>query len=162
MREQRLIEALYPGGELETATPGRRFGAWLLDGLLVFLTLGIGFLIWSLIAWQKGQTPAKQLLRVYVMREDGSRAGGWYMFLREALIKSVVVAVITVVTAGLFGGLAAAWCLWDKERQCLWDKFGGSYVAFSPEGYRPLTRAEYRERGQEPPGRRGKAAIAAV
>jgi hypothetical protein len=44
------------------APVGRRIGAWFLGGLLSVVTLGIGYAIWGLIAWSKGQTPAQQIL----------------------------------------------------------------------------------------------------
>jgi hypothetical protein len=95
------------------------------------------------------------------MREDGSRAGGWYTFLRELVIKSLVVSFLTGVTLGLFWLVAALWCIWDKERQCLWDKIVATYVGLSPEGVKPLTAAEFRLQGEVPPGRKraGGAAV---
>src|SRR5206468_6518647 len=44
------------------ASPGKRFGAYLLDLLLIIVTLVIGWLVWLFIDWGKGQTPGKQLL----------------------------------------------------------------------------------------------------
>jgi uncharacterized RDD family membrane protein YckC len=154
----RIIETYYPRGELETATPLRRLGGYLLDVLLIVLTLGIGWLIWSVIVWKQGQTPGMQLLRMFVMREDGSRAGGWYTFVREVLIKGLLGSILSAVTFGLYPIVGAAWCIWDRQRQCLWDKIGSTYVSFSPNGFRPLTAAEFRERGELPPGRRTEAA----
>lgn len=118
--QARLIESYY---ELETASPGRRLGGYALDVLLTIVTLFIGWLIWFIIVAPRGQTPGKQLLGMYVMREDGSRAGGWYMWLREFVVKGLVFGVlIATITGGLAWVVAALWCLWDRERQCLWDK----------------------------------------
>jgi uncharacterized RDD family membrane protein YckC len=147
----RIIESYYPTGDLETASPGRRLGGYVLDVLLFVLTLGIGWTVWSAVVWQRGQTPGKQLLRMYVMREDGSRAGGWFTFLREIGIKGVLGSILTTLTLGVYGLVAPLWCLWDRERQCLWDKIGATYVAFSPTGFKPLTAPEFRERGEVPP-----------
>ena len=151
--QARLIESYYGLDELETASPGRRLGGYALDVLLTIVTLFIGWLIWFIIVAPRGQTPGKQLLGMYVMREDGSRAGGWYMWLREFVVKGLVFGVlIATITGGLAWVVAALWCLWDRERQCLWDKVTATYVARSPLGYRPATANELRFQGMEPRG----------
>ena len=158
----RRIEAFYPPEQLQTASPGRRLGGWALDGLVAVVTLGVGWLVWFLIVAQRGQTPGKQMLGMYIMREDGSRAGGWYTILREVVIKglfSLVISVISGATNGVGGLLwlpAALWCTWDRERQCLWDKVTSTYIAHSPQGYRPPTAEELRMRGEEPPAVSGR------
>ena len=60
---------------MEPATPLRRLGALLLDGLLFFLTLVVGYIIWWLIVLRRGQTPGKQLLGIRAVRRDGNPAG---------------------------------------------------------------------------------------
>ena len=162
----RRIEAFYPPEQLVTATQGRRLGGWVLDLIVVLASFGVGWLIWFLIVAQRGQTPGKQMLGMYIMREDGSRAGGWYTLLREIVVKtlfSIVISVISGVTNGLGSLLwlpAALWCTWDRERQCLWDKVANTYIAHSPEGYRPPTAAELRMQGEEPPAMSGRTTAA--
>jgi len=136
-----FIEQSYPRGELETATQLRRLGAYALDLLIGTVTLYVGWLIWSLAVAQYGQTPGKQLTRLYVMRKDASRAGGWYTILRELLIKHLFFGAVSVAVLPLFT-IAGLWCTWDKERQTLWDKVVTTHVAYSPSGFRPLTAAE--------------------
>lgn len=166
MQPLRRIEAFYPPEQLVTATQGRRLGGWLLDLLVVIATFGVGWLVWFLIVAQRGQTPGKQMLGMYIMREDGSRAGGWFTVLREIVVKtlfSIVISVISGVTNGLGSLLwlpAALWCTWDHERQCLWDKVANTYIAHSPEGYRPPTAAELRMQGEEPPAVSGRTTAA--
>ncbi len=151
--QTRRIESYYGPDELETASPGRRLGGYALDTALAIVTLFIGWLIWFIVVAPRGQTPGKQLLGMYVMREDGSRAGGWYVWLREFVVEGLVFGVlVSGITGGLGWALGALWCLWDGERQCLWDKVTATYVAYSPQGFRPLTANEMREQGTEPPG----------
>ncbi|HEY2287457.1 MAG TPA: hypothetical protein VGH88_17095, partial [Streptosporangiaceae bacterium] len=50
---------LLPNGT-ELASVGRRIGAYFLAIPLAIVTLGIGYIIWGLIAWGNGQTPALQ------------------------------------------------------------------------------------------------------
>ena len=99
--QPRLIESLYAPEELATASPGRRLDGYALDTLFLIITLFIGWLIWFIIVAPRGQTPSKQLLGMYVMREDGSRAGGGYMWLREFVVEGIVFGVLI---SGLTGG----------------------------------------------------------
>lgn len=132
----------YQPDELVLAGPGRRFAGFLLELTLILLTIFVGWAIWSAFVYRRGQTPAKQLLRMYVMREDGTRSGGWYTLLREWVIKPVTNGLVSTMTLGVGQIVGAAWCIWDEKRQTLWDKVGATYVAWSPKGYRPKTAAE--------------------
>jgi uncharacterized RDD family membrane protein YckC len=109
----------------------RRLGGYLLEGLLILLTLLIGWLVWSIIVWGRGQTPAKQLLGMRVLsRETLTSARRGRMFAREIPCKWIVelFASITVV-----GFVVYFWLLWDKERQELWDKMVETIVVNDPE-----------------------------
>jgi len=112
------------------ASPGRRFCGLLLDLFLIGITLGIGYFIWSIFTFRKGQTPAKQLLGMRVVRLNNSYATRyWGTAFREWIAKWVVGAVAT-------GALAVLdfWLLWDKDNQELWDKFLGTVVVNDPNG----------------------------
>lgn len=65
------------------ASVGRRIGAYFLGGLLSVVTLGIGYVIWGLIAWSKGQTPVQQVLGLQTWRPQQQANATWgTMFLR--------------------------------------------------------------------------------
>ena len=55
----RLIESYYGADELETASPGRRLGGYLLEYVLAIVTLGIGWIVWFIVVAPRGQTLAK-------------------------------------------------------------------------------------------------------
>ena len=112
---------------------GRRFGGLLLDALLIVCTLVIGWVIWTLIVWAQGQTPAKQLLGMRVVRLDTKTHAGWgRMFLRDFIGKLVVAAVSSLIP--FIGDIAAdCWLLWDKDKQELWDKIAGTVVVNDPD-----------------------------
>lgn len=135
----------YPDAHLDrqfgmtTATPARRLGGNLLDGLFMVITLFIGWLIWFAIVAPRGQTPGKALVSTYVMREDGSRAGGWFMWGREGLVKWLLFSIVDFFAFGFAKMIASLWCLWDDDKQCVWDKIMSSYVAYSPYGPPSLT-----------------------
>ena len=80
------------------ASPGRRIGAFFLAIPLVIVTLGIGYVIWGLIVWGNGQTPALQVLGMRCFRPETNRvAGFWWMALREIVgrILEVILSIIT-------------------------------------------------------------------
>jgi uncharacterized RDD family membrane protein YckC len=125
--------------------------AAILIAMVLFIAGLIGWVVWWCITAANGQSPAKQMLSMYVMKEDGTRAGFGTILLRELIIKGVLGTVINIFTFGIYGLLAALWCLWDRDHQCLWDKIGSTYVAWSPMGYKPGTASEYWRSGMQPP-----------
>ena len=116
------------------STPGRRFAGYLLDGFLFMITLGIGWLIWIIVfSARHGQSPAKQLLRMRVLRLQGHRVAGWgTMFVREVIYKFVVGALTSFFTLGVGFFVFYGWLLWDKNDQQLWDKMGATLVVNDP------------------------------
>jgi len=122
---------LPPGVEISGV--GRRLGGYALDGLLSIVTLFIGWLIWSLIVWNRSQTPAKQLLKMKTVKIDtGQRADYGTMVLREfvgkwLLVNAVIGSLCFVATIVLDFML-----LWDKDRQQLWDKIASTIIVNDP------------------------------
>ena len=112
------------------STPGKRLGGYLLDFLLVIVTLWIGWVVWSLFAWGRGQTPAKQLLGMRVLKLATSSTATWgTMFLREVIGKFVgwIVNSFTL-------GILVFMLLWDKNNQEIWDKIAATIVVDDPNG----------------------------
>jgi hypothetical protein len=73
--------------ELTPVTPTRRFTAWVLEIVLISGTAYIGWFIWSLVTWGKGQTPAQNLLKIISINETtGAPAKRPQMFIRFFLI----------------------------------------------------------------------------
>jgi hypothetical protein len=64
------------------------------------------------------------------------------MWLREALVKGWLLWFVTLISGGIAFVVAALWLLWDRDRQCLWDKILQTHVAHSPYGYVPQTLQE--------------------
>ncbi|MEV6342738.1 RDD family protein [Actinoplanes sp. NPDC051851] len=90
-------------GNLRLASPGARLGATVLDFVLALITLGLGWIIWSLFTWSNGQTPAKQLLGQVVVNETTGEVFGWgRMALREFVIKGFVSAIASNLSFGIF------------------------------------------------------------
>ena len=108
-------------GTVVMATRMSRFGSWLANILLVFLTLGIGWIIWWFIVAPKGQNPGKAVVGLRVIKTDGSKATTGTMFLRGLV--GAVLGVISIV-----GVVDALWMLWDKDAQTLHDKMAETVV----------------------------------
>lgn len=118
------------------ASKGRRFGAYLLEIPLVLVTLGIGYLIWMLVVWARGQTPAKQLLGMRVVRLEERRAAHWgWMALRNFLLGLLIGFPLELI----FPGLSFLWLLANaiallasSRNQALWDMIVKTVVVHDP------------------------------
>jgi len=65
------------------------------------VTLGIGWLIWSLIVWSEGQTPAKKILKLRTINYTNGHHATWgHMGIREGLIP-ISVSIVSSLTGGL-------------------------------------------------------------
>jgi uncharacterized RDD family membrane protein YckC len=122
---------LPPGVVLSSA--GKRLGGYVLEVVLVIFTLVIGWLIWSLVVWGKSTSPAKQLLKMKVVKKDtGLRASYGTMALRELVGKWLIVNIVIGSLCGLATLVLDFMLLWDKDRQELWDKIAGTIVVDDP------------------------------
>jgi uncharacterized RDD family membrane protein YckC len=109
-------------------TAGRRLGQYALDALLAIVTLGIGYLIWSLFIWRRGETPAMQILRIKVVKLDTGVPATWgTMALREFVGKYIVMGLISSIFFPAWVVLVFM-LMWDKNKQELWDKIAGTIV----------------------------------
>ncbi len=113
---------------VELASVGRRIGAFFLAIPLAIVTLGIGYLIWGLIVWANGQTPALQVLGMRCWRpEDRRVAGWWWMALRE-IVGRLVDGILSVITELVSFILM----LTRPDRRCLHDLIAGTVVLYDP------------------------------
>src|SRR5438128_1391043 len=63
---------LDPEGTVVMASRGERILAWLVNIVLLFLTLFIGWIIWWFIVAPKGQNPGKAVVGLRVIRGNGN------------------------------------------------------------------------------------------
>ncbi|WP_305784007.1 RDD family protein [Symbioplanes lichenis] len=111
------------------AAAGDRIVAALLDFLLVVLTLGIGWMIWSLVTWQQGQSPAKSMLGLTVVDAATGRPYGMgQMFVREFLVRGLLFGAGAALTCELLT-VADVVTLFREDARTLHDQVAGSAVA---------------------------------
>lgn len=112
----------------ELATPGRRIGAWFLSIVLVIVTLVIGYIIWGLMLWRRGQTPALKVLGMRVWRPAELQPATFgTMALREIVGRIVdgILSFITEITSFVL-------MLAGKQRKSLHDHIASTVVLYDP------------------------------
>jgi uncharacterized RDD family membrane protein YckC len=113
----------------ELATVGRRIGAYFLAIPLAIVTLGIGYIVWGLMVWGNGQTPALQVLKMRAWRPETNQvAGFWYMALREVpgrLIDGLLGVITGITSFVLF--------VTGKQHKALHDIIAGTVVLHDPD-----------------------------
>lgn len=140
--------------EVYVASRLRRLAGNLLEGVLLLVTLGVGWLIWLAIVAPRSQTPAKALLGMYILNDDETPASAARVWLREIVIKLIIFGVIGWVTGGIVTLLDALWILWDKNRQTLHDKIATTIVVRAPQGIGQLPGGVSPGRPAPPPAQR--------
>jgi uncharacterized RDD family membrane protein YckC len=123
-------------GMVERVTYNRRFfGDSLLEGLLMVVTLFVGWLIWFAFTAPTGQTPAKRMLGVYVLdAATGAPVSAGKMWVRELLVKGLLLSVVNSFTVGAGSLIDDIWVFFDKDRQALHDKVASTIVVYAPAG----------------------------
>jgi hypothetical protein len=85
------------------ASFGRRLEALALTPLLLIVTLGIGWLVWSVLEWRTGRTPSYRLLGLRVVRRDQGRPIG----LARSFVRSGICCTLLIVPTVVIGGVVA-------------------------------------------------------
>ena len=112
------------------------FAAFVLLGTIGIVVVGIlvivmiSYIVWWLIVLGRGQTPGKQIVRIRVIKDSGEPSGWGYTFLREFVIKLLLVGFISDATFGIGRLVDYLWPLWDRaeKMQTLHDKLLGTIV----------------------------------
>jgi uncharacterized RDD family membrane protein YckC len=122
-----------PAG-VELASVGRRIGAYFLSIPLFIVTLGIGYVIWGVVVWGNGQTPAYSVLGMRCWRLETGRVAGWgWMALRE-IVGRFIEGILGPITLVISFVLMTA----GQDRKCLHDHVAGTVVLRDPN--KVLTR----------------------
>jgi hypothetical protein len=119
------------------ASTGTRLHALALTVGLIVVTLGVGWLIWSLVEWCRSSTPSYGLtgLRL-VRRSDGASAGPVRVLCREVCCLVLIVPTIVVCCALGFTfvmGASPPDDLVRGSRHAPWDVLSGTEVVRVPQ-----------------------------
>lgn len=119
-------EHLVPSHAL--ASPWTRLVAALLNGLLVIVTLVVGYLIWTLVLWNQGTNPGKKMLGLRIVKADTGRLCTFGdMLLRNFVFGGLVLGFLGGVTLGI-ASIVDALMIFGSRRQRLIDKMAGTLV----------------------------------
>jgi uncharacterized RDD family membrane protein YckC len=110
----------------QLASRGRRIGAFFLAYVLSIVTLGIGYLIWGLVVWSKGTSPALQVLGMKCYHVEGQRVAGWGRMALRDVIGSIVDEI------AIFGLISFILFLTNNRRQSLHDMIANTVVLYDP------------------------------
>ena len=127
---------LHPGGDdlvfagKPICNPWERFGAYLLDSVLMVVTLFVGWLVWACILAQQGQTPGKKLLgqRVYRLDTGQPATFGWMVGMR-GIVAGVIFQLSFLI---LIGFVLIFMPFWDRRNQTVVDKISSTVVVTHP------------------------------
>lgn len=111
------------------ADPWLRFGSRLLDGLLIIVTLGIGWLIWAAIIGQTAQTPAKKMLNLRVIDVHDLRP---VRMGRMFWMRGILGGIVAFFALSCTFYVLAFMPFWDRHNQNIWDKVSSTYVVTDP------------------------------
>ena len=116
-------DAPEPVVEHDHASIGQRVGAAALEVLLFGACLGVGWLLWWIVLWDNGQTPAKAALKLRVVRaSDGYIPPTGRMAAHELLAKGLLPLAL----------VSGAVALVDRDHRSLWDRVTGTVVIRDP------------------------------
>ncbi len=123
---------------VHVSSRARRLGGFLLGAALFVVTLGVGYVVWSLIVWRDGTTPAKKLLHMTVVSTETGQPATWEcLVIREGVAKFLLCGM---VIGSLLPGIGFALCalpIFGGARQTVWDKMTTTLVVDDPAG-RPI------------------------
>lgn len=95
----------------------------------MFVTLGIGWIIWALTLASDGQTPGKKIMGVRVIGADTMQPVGFgKMFWMRGLVAGLVASFAITFTLGILLFMP----FWDRRSQNLWDKVSNTLVVNDP------------------------------
>ena len=105
----------------------------MVDAVLGFVTLFIGWIIWSCVTFSKGQTPAKSIMGMRVVKQDTGVAATWgEMFLRQVVIP-MVLGIVGIFLFGIPTIVAACMIFGGTLRQTGWDRMMRTVVVNDPQ-----------------------------
>jgi hypothetical protein len=112
-------------GRQPAASFGKRIEALALTPLLFVVTLGVGWLVWSILEWRNGSTPSYRLCGLRVVRASDERP----IRVARSLARTVICCLLvipTIATCCIIGicfvfGASPPDDLFNRPRTAPWD-----------------------------------------
>ena len=120
--------ALPPGVTL--APVGRRIGAFFLSIVLFIVTLGIGFIIWGLVLWGRGTSPAFSVLKMKVWKPDQNQSATFGTMALRNIVGGIVQGFIGFIT----GLVSFIMFVATDQHKGLPDTVASTIVVYDPNG----------------------------
>lgn len=111
---------------VELASVGRRIGAWFLSLVLVIVTLGIGYIIWGLVVWGKGTSPALQVLGMRAWRPTENRPATWGTMALRNIIGGIAQGILGAIT----GLVSFIMFLTNKQHKSIPDMVASTVIVY--------------------------------
>ena len=110
------------------ASLGRRIEALLLTVFLILGSLGIGWLVWSVLEWRNGSTPSYRLLKLRIVALSDRRPIGLMRSVVRNGIFCTVLLLPTIVVCCVAGvafvmGASPPDRILDRPLTAPWDRF---------------------------------------
>jgi uncharacterized RDD family membrane protein YckC len=99
-----------------------------LNILLAFVALLIGWAIWELIVWGRGQFPAYQVLGMRCWRVSDTKPATFGVMALRNIVGGIVEGLISPITQIISFVLFVS----DSRRQSIRDRIGGTVVLHDP------------------------------
>lgn len=107
------------------ATRGQVAAAWFLGLFLFIVTLGIGYVTWSLFVWEQGRSPAQRMLGLRCWLPEARLVAG-----REETAQRQILGFC------LNGQLLSGFFIWliSVDRRSVGDVLAGTVILSDPDG----------------------------
>jgi uncharacterized RDD family membrane protein YckC len=92
------------------------------------VTLGIGYIIWGVIAWGKGTSPSLQVLGMRCWKPTENRVATWGTMALRDIVGTIAQGILSFIT----GLVSFILFLTGKRHQSLPDLIGGTVVVYDP------------------------------
>jgi uncharacterized RDD family membrane protein YckC len=120
-------------GDIEPLPLGTRFAGYVIDVLIGVFTLGIGWLIWSMIVWDRGLSPGKQVVGAVVVDVNTGQVAGFGRMAQRELVGK---GILGMLTFGISGIVSSFMVLLGRERRAVHDHVASTIVVRAPQGGR--------------------------
>ena len=124
-------------GRSPSANVGTRLKALALTPLLIVVTLGVGWLGWSVVEWCSGRTPSYRRLNLRVVRQsDGKPVGLLRSVLREVCCALLLVPMLIgclFVALSFAMGASPPEGIFGQPRRAPWDVLTRTEVVNDPQ-----------------------------